>query len=269
VFPLLGTILFLAISLPRTAEAILHTDHYGDQTAVEAFQPGIGLEYTARSLVDNLVLGLVGVANVALPWWCIVVILPMLVAVGIWWWQQASDHRLMLLGLGLIGSTYLLCYSARSLWDYDRMVEPTFARYHLLPHLGLVLFFCGGLPGRAGRWFTLDATGALTAGQQRLLYWLIGVCFLVQLPRGLLCASPTGLYQFAEFHAQQDTLHYIEEVEARCRRYHISAAAARQALDRLNVPLSLDVIDGWEFLVGSDDPRPLPPKEVERLLTEP
>jgi hypothetical protein len=149
------------------------------------------------------------------------------------------------------------------------MVEPTFARYHLLPHLGLVLFFCGGLPARTGRWFTLDATGVLTARQQRLLCWLIGVCFLVQLPRGLLCASPTGLHPFAAFHAQQAALHRIEEVEARCRRYHISADAARQALGRLDVPLSLDVIDSWEFLVGSDDPQPRSPEEVERLLTEP
>lgn len=265
--PLAGTALFLALSLPRTAEAILHTDHYGDHTAVEAFRPWTGLEYTARSLVDNLALGLVGVTGVALPWWCIVVIVPAVVAVGIWWWRQASDRRLMLLGLGLIGSTYMLCYSARALWEYGRMVEPTFARYHLLPHLGLVLFFCGGLPARADRWFTLDATGALTARQQRLLYLLIGVCFLVQWPRGLLCVSPTGLQPFAAFRDQQAALHHIEDIEARCRRYHIGADAARQALGRLNVPLSLDVIDSGEFLVGSDAPELLPLEEVQRLLT--
>ena len=196
--PLGGTALFLAISLPRTANAIMHTYHYGDQTAVEAFQPRIGLEYTARSIVDNLVLGLFGVTGVALPMWCVVPILALVVAMGIWWWRQASDHRLMLLGLGLIGSTYMLCFSARSLWDYICMVNPIFSRYHMVPHLGLVLFFCGGLPGREGRWFTLDATGTLTARQHRLLYGLIGVCFLVQLPRGLICASPTDWNQFAE-----------------------------------------------------------------------
>ncbi|MGH7174540.1 MAG: hypothetical protein ACRELG_30095, partial [Gemmataceae bacterium] len=130
----------------------------------------------------------------------------------------------------------------------------------------LVLFFCGGLPARAGRWFTLDATGSLSVRQHRLLYGLIGVCFLVQLPRGLLCASPTGWDQFAEVRAQQATLRRIDEVEARCRRYHLSAAAARQALGKLDVPLSTDVIDGWEFLIGSDDPHPLPPEEVKRLL---
>jgi hypothetical protein len=267
--PLAGTVLFLAISLPRTAQAILHTGHYGEQTALEAFHPLIGLQYTARSLVDNLLLGLVGVAGIALPGWCIVVILPVVVALGIGWWRQASDHRMMLLGLGLIGSSYLLCYSARALWEYQRMVEPAFSRYHLLPHLGLVLFFCGGLPGRAGRWFTLDATGAITARQKRMLYGLIGVCFLVQLPRGLICSSPTGWHQFAEVRQQQAVLRRIEETDARCRKYHIGADAARQALGKLDIPLSLDTIDGWEFLVGSDDPRPQPPEEIKRLLEAP
>jgi hypothetical protein len=219
--------------------------------------------------VDNLVLGLAGVTCIALPGWCVAVILPAVFAVGVWWWRQAGDHRLMLLGLGLIGSNYLLCYSARATWDYDFMVEPRFSRYHLLPHLGLVLFFCGGLPGRAGRWFTLDAAGTITAPQRRFVFWLIGACFLVSLPRGLLCASPTGWEQFAEFSEQQAALRRIEDVETRCRQHHISAAAARQALGRLNLPFSLNVIDGWDFLIGSDDPHPLPPEEVQRLLEAP
>ncbi len=267
--PLAGTALFLTISLPRTAEAILYTGHYGEQTALEAFHPLIGLQYTARSLVDNLLLGLVGVAGIALPGWCIAVILPVVVAAGVWWWRQASDHRLMLLGMGLIGSSYLLCYSARALWDYQLMVEPQFSRYHLLPHLGLVLFFCGGLPSRAGRWFTLDAIGAMTVRQRNMVYALIGICFLLQLPRGLLCSSPTGWHQFAEVRQQQAVLRRIEEVDARCRKYHIGAGAARQTLGKLDVPLSLDTIDGWEFLDGSDDPWPLPPEEIKYLLEAP
>jgi hypothetical protein len=267
--PLAGTALFLAISLPRTAEAILHTGHYEGRTAIEAFHPLIGLQYTARSFVDNLLLGLVGVAGIALPMWCITVILPVVITLGVWWWRQASDHRLMLLGLGMIGSSYLLCYSARALWDYQQMVQPSFSRYHLLPHLGLVLFFCGGLPGRAGRWFTLDASGAITKRQRRLIYGLIGVCFLVQLPRGLLCSSPTGLHQFAAEAEQQAVLRRIEDVDARCREFHIGADAARQALGKLDVPLALDTIDGWDFLIGSDDPRPLPPEEIKRLFEGP
>jgi hypothetical protein len=186
---------------------------------------------------------------------------------GAWWWRQAADRRLMLLGLGLISGSYLLVYSARSTWPYLRMVQPAFARYHLLPQLGLVLFFCGGLPGRAGRWFTPSADGTLRDRQRRFVYRLIGVCFLLQLPRGLICGSPTGWYPFQSVRDQRAVLRRIEEVDAVCREHHIGAAAAREALGRLEIPCSLDVIDGWEFLCGSDDPRPLPQEEVRRLLS--
>src|SRR6185437_1790981 len=94
--PLLGTALFLAVSLPRTAETNMHLDHYGEQTAVEAFRPLIGLEYTLRSLVDNLLLGVVGVTSVALPVWCVAVVLFGVMVWGVWWWRQAPDRRLML-----------------------------------------------------------------------------------------------------------------------------------------------------------------------------
>lgn len=267
--PLIGTLLFLAVSLPRTAHAILHTSHYGEQTAVQAFDLRIGLQYTAHALVDNLLLGQIGVTGIALPSWCVFAILSAVSLVGVWWWIQARDRRLMLLGLGLIFSTYLLCYSARALWDYERMVEPAFARYHLLPQLGLVLFFCGGLPAFEGRWFTLDGSETIPVRQRRFLYRLIGICFLIHLPRGFLCSSPTDWHQFAQVREQQTVLRRIEEVDARCRQYHIGAESARQALGRLDVPLSLDVIDGWEFLIGSEEPRPLPPEEVKRLLGAP
>ena len=267
--PFLGTVLFLAVSLPRTAEAILHTGHYGERTALQAFDPLTGLAYTLRSLVDNLVLGLVGVTNVALPIWIAVPILLVIAASGAWWWRQAPDHRLMLLGLGLIGSSYMLVYSARSTWDYRQMTNPGFARYHLLPQLGLVLFFCGGLPGRAGRWFSTDENDGLNQRQRRQIYALIGVLLLIHLPRGLLCGAATDWDMVAERRDQQDALRRIEEVDARCRQHHIDAAAAREALGRLEMPLSMGVVDGWELLRGSDDPRPLPPEEIRCLLDAP
>lgn len=267
--PLVGTALFLALVLPRAGNAILHTGHYGERTALQAFNAWFGLGFTARSLVDNLLLGLFGVTNVALPLACVVPLLIAMIAAAVWWWRQARDHRLMLLGVGMIGSAYLLCYSARAQWEYRRMVEPAFARYHLLPYLGLVLFFCGGLPGRAGRWFMLDEAEAIPPRQRRFFYKLIGILLIVHLPRGLLCGSPTGWTQFAEVRAQQAALRRIEEVDTRCRRYHISAESARQALGRFEVPLSLGVGDGWDFLIGSDDPHPLPPEQVKRLLTAP
>jgi hypothetical protein len=265
----MGTVLFLAVSLPRTAEAILHTGHYGGQTALEAFHPLTGLVYTLRSLVDNLVLGLVGVTNVALPMGIVVPILLVIAASGVRWWRQAPNHRLMLLGLGLIGSSYMLVYSARSTWEYQQMTNPGFSRYHLLPQLGLVLFFCGGLPGRAGRWFTEDEHDNLNQRQRRRMYSLIGALLLIHLPRGLLCGAATSWDMVAERRNQQAVLHRIEEVDARCRQHRIDAAAAREALGRLEMPLSMGVVDGWELLRGSDDPRPLPPDEIRRLLDAP
>ncbi|HEY7158512.1 MAG TPA: hypothetical protein VH575_31495, partial [Gemmataceae bacterium] len=91
-------------------------------------------------------------------------------------------------------------------------------------------------------------------------------CFLLSLPRALICGSPTDWNQFAQVREQLAALRRIEDVDARCRQHHISAAAARQALGEFNIPFSLGVVDGWEFLCGSDDPRPLPPEEVKRLL---
>jgi hypothetical protein len=269
VLPLAGTALFLAMSLPLTARTIMHLEHYEGQTAVEAFNPVVGLTYTARSLVDNLLLGIIGVGGIALPVWCVVPLLAGAFVLGAWWWRQARDHRLMLLGLGLIGSGYLLVYSARSAWSYTQMVEPAFSRYHLLPHLGLVLFFCGGLPGRAGRWFAPAENGAISARQRRFVLALIGVCFLLQLPRGLICGSPTGTAQLHLIREQQAVLHRIEEVDALCREHHISAAAAREALGKLEIPYSLGVIDGWQFLRGSVDPHALPPDEIRSLLAAP
>jgi hypothetical protein len=267
--PLLGTALFLVLSLPRTAEAILHLKHYDGRTAVEAFQPLVGLKYTLRSVVDNLLLGVIGIAGVALSLWCVVPVLVGLLAVGVWWWRQAPERRLLLLGLGLIGGSYLLVYSARAAWSYARMTEPAFSRYHLLSQLGLVLFFCGGLPGRAGRWFTLHAEDVLTVGQRRLIHGLILGCFVVNLPRGLICGSPTGWEFFSGVHKQLAVLRRIEAMDARCRTHHIAAAEARQVLGRLDVPWSLDALDGWELLIGSDDPRPLPAEEVKRFLDAP
>lgn len=267
--PLVGTALFLAVSLPRTGRTIMHLDHYQGRTAWQAFHPLLGLQFTARSLVDNLLLGVFGITHVELPIVCVAGVLAVICVAGFAWWRQASDHRLMLLGLALIFGSYMLVYSARAEWGYKDMTHPAWSRYHLLPHLGLVLFFCGGLPGRAGRWFVLQSDGALSPLQRRRIYLLIGVCFLVQLPRGLICSSATGWKQLDEVRQQLADLDRIERVDARCRAQHISATAAQAALGRLNVFKSMNVIDGWELLLGSEEPRPLPPEEVKRLLEAP
>jgi hypothetical protein len=278
--PLLGTGLFLAVSLPRTAAAILHLEHYRGKTALEAFDPVAGLVATARSVVDNLLIGMAGVSlgEVAVPLPLDLLGFGLLVAVGLWWWRQAPAPRnLMLLGLGLIGGSYWLTYSARAAWGYAGvMTHPAWSRYHLLPQLGLALFVCGGLPGRASplrssgsakesraalsttRWFTLDETERLTPKQVRALQILIAACFLVQLPRGLLV--------YFSHPGQADSLRAIAAMEERCREHHVRGDEARAVLPKLDLGGSATEMNGWELLRGSDDPRPHTASELKQLL---
>ncbi|HZT82580.1 MAG TPA: hypothetical protein VFA26_20290, partial [Gemmataceae bacterium] len=168
--PLLGTAAFLAVCWPLAGRAILHADHFGNQTAVQALNPVVGLWHTARSLVDSLALGQLGVAAVRCPWWLVPLPLAALAAAAVWWWRQAPCRRLLALGLAIILCNYLLVFTARANWHYDddRLSDPTWARYHLGPQLGLTLFLAGGLPRWAGRFGPLRA-GSLTRKQLRIL----------------------------------------------------------------------------------------------------
>ncbi|HEX5269139.1 MAG TPA: hypothetical protein VFW33_01565, partial [Gemmataceae bacterium] len=87
--PLLGGALFLAVSLPRTARSIMHLPHYGEKTALQSFHPVQGLQYTLWSVVENLLLGQLGVSSVNVPWGLAVAVWPMLVVVAAWWWRGA------------------------------------------------------------------------------------------------------------------------------------------------------------------------------------
>src|SRR5207249_5331479 len=64
-----------------------------------------------------------------LPW---AVVVPALVSLALaagWWWYRAPCRRLLALGLALILVSYVLIYSARSTWPYDRVHHWT--RYQL------------------------------------------------------------------------------------------------------------------------------------------
>lgn len=260
--PLLGTGLFLAISLPRTAARIMHLEHYQGRTALEVFQPLTGLWYTCRSLVDNLMLGEFGISTVEVPVVLLLVALGALAVAGAWWFVHSRSVRLALLGLALILSNYLLVYSARATWGYEGvMTHPGWSRYHLLPQLGLSLFVCAGLTGFAGRWFSPREDQTLTLRQARILRLLIAVCLVVQLPRALLSYFPYDPEQEA-------TLRRIAAVDARCRKYHISGDAARAALPKLSLERWYSSVNGWEFLRGSDNPQPHSPEDVRRLLAD-
>jgi hypothetical protein len=256
--PLLGSIAFLAVSLPRTANHIMHLEHYEGKTAIEAFSPLTGLGYTGRSLVDNLTLGQFGITRAVCPVVVVPSVLVVLAALAGWWLWRAPRRRLPLLGLGMILSSYWLVYSARGTWSYDdaNMAYPAWSRYHLLPQLGLALFVVGGLP----RWEMMSPE--LSKRQVWIVAGLIVLEMLIQLPRGVL-----GTYAYENNNGKQlAVLRQIEEMDARCREHHIAADAARAVLPRLDVPMCYDRVNGWDFLRGSPDPRPLEEAEVRRLL---
>lgn len=263
---LAGGGLFLAVSLPRTGEAILHARHYGEKTAIQAFDPVAGLVAGGRSVVDNLVPGVFGVGGLewAVPLALVPAILAIVAAIGWWWWRPAfraeppaAGGRLLSLGLGLIGSSYVLIYGARAGWGYEGvMTLLSWNRYHVLPQLGLAFLICGPLPARMRL-----ADPRLTWRQARGMIVLVLACFLVQLPRAMCC--------YLWFNPPQgEVLRRLEETDARCREHHISAAAAEAALGKLDLTAWGCDDNGWELLRGSDDPRPLPPEDVRRLLED-
>jgi hypothetical protein len=299
--PVLGTAVYLLLLLivPGVTRHIMHLEHYGSQTAVQAFQPFVGLEYSGRSFVDNLLLGLFGVYGVHCPVVLVWFIVTGLAGVaGLWCWVS-PQRRLMVLGLGFIVFGYVLVYSARATWTYDdNMNQPAWSRYHLGPQLGLALFVVGGL----ARWpqvFQPNPTGRLSRRQITFVTLAILLSFLVQFPRSIMgyWVNPfdepvadrpknngPGEGTGKDVHAvgwltkvrtigqnetvtkQEQALRQIEEVDERCREHHIDAQTARAALGWLEIPLSFHCENGWSLLRGSPDPRPVSIDEARRLL---
>jgi hypothetical protein len=262
--PLLGTAVFLAISLPRTAERIMHTSHYEGRTALESFGPWTGLLYTDRSLVDNLALGVVGVGTVSCPLWLLPFALFALGSLLWWWWRPVPQRRLLVLGLGFILLSYFLTYGARAGWDYDRnlFTWPHWGRYHLQPQLGLALLVCGALPWRRGLTGAPDPAGGLSPWQTRGLLLLIGALLIVQFPRAFAVQRHFDP-------GQGEALQQVEVMDARCREYHIAADTARAALGKLGLPFCGEDDNGWELLRGSEQPRPMTVEEARHLLDVP
>jgi hypothetical protein len=284
--PLLGTLLFVAVSLLWGSAHVRRLEHHGGHTLLESINLRVGLVYTLRSIVDNLLLGVCGVSTVEAPRAVVAVVLVLAAVAAVWWWRRAPDRRLLVLGLGMIGSAYVLVYSARAEFAYEgTMTQPNWSRYHLLPQLGLALFVVGGLPAGQGRHFVLLPEG-LSRRQARVLALLVAGLFLIQTPRALLgyFVPLPGVERFARddaerqrlvearatFDAQRDTLRRIAEVEDRCRAHGLDPAAVHTSLPRLVVPGAwTEDINGWQLLRGRDGPCPLPPEVVRRLLEAP
>jgi len=227
--PLLGTAAFVVGGLLRNLEHIQHLEHWQGKTATEAFHPGVGLISTLRSLVDNLLLGTLGISGVICPPRVVAGGVLLLVVGLVLWWRIACARRLVLVGGALILSSYWLIYSARAEWEYERAA--TWGRYQLLSHLGLVLIIVSGLPHFAGRrWARAEVAGVLFAA-----------LLLTQLPRA---------YQVYEFPQQGAALQFVADMDRYCQAEGITAAAARQVLRPLPVAGAPADFDGWAWLRG-------------------
>jgi hypothetical protein len=164
-------------------------------TAWQTFNPIVGLGYTFRMVVDDLLPGAIGITgrNLPIPWvlagWLL------LIAAGAWWWRQAAHRRLLLLGLGFIFSNYWLVFSARAYFTYEEMHEVSrwllFTRYHAFAQVGLALFVCGGWPAAEDKshprvpWLP----GAAAAGSLALLLASVGLAAY-----GLVEVARSGIF---------------------------------------------------------------------------
>jgi hypothetical protein len=128
-------------------------------------------------------------------------------------------------------------------------------RYHLLPQLGLALLISGALPARLGA----RLTATLSRPQIGAIALLLGLCFLIQLPRSVVTY---GVF----FSPIDDMLQRIDQVDRCCQEHHISAAGAREVLGTLDLSAWCGEIDGWQLLRGSDEPHSLSVAERRRLL---
>jgi hypothetical protein len=261
--PVLGTAAFLAISLPVTARTIMHLEHYGQKTAFEAFDVRVGARNTCRAVADNLIPATFGFYDVHFPIWAVIGILVFGAAFLAWWWRPAQQRGFLYAGLALIVLSYLLVYSARADWDDGgyNLSNAGWSRYHLLAQLGLVLVVCGVLPYWKNRFERDAAPGALSDRERWALGLLILFQLITQLPRALF-TSPAYLPR------QQEVLAQIDNMDERCRAHRISADIARAALGKLAIPWSGASDNGWDFLHGSPDPRPIAIEDAQQLLLQ-
>ena len=186
IVPWLGTAAFLAVSLPGTATHIMRAHHYGGKTAIEAFDPLVGVANTARASVDCLVVGSFGIGSVVLPIAMVVAVLTLLAFAGAWWWKKASHRGMILLGLAFIVSSYLLVFSARAdRWSYETQLAH-WTRYNVYPQFGLTLIICGGLPQWRRQVSEAASLEPFGSRETRVLTVVILVLLVTHTPRGLI-----------------------------------------------------------------------------------
>jgi hypothetical protein len=97
----------------------------------------------------------------------------------------------------------------------------------------------------------------------------IGAACLLALLLLTQCPGAGWIYGSAQQYVE---LERVERIDDRCRKYHIDAATARQALPRFDLTGMGGEIDGralsgWDLLRGSDTPKPVTIDKARRLLT--
>ena len=224
-------------------------------TAWQTFDPLVGLAYTCRVVVDELLLGLFGGLQVTSSIPLVIAGWLLLAGLGTWWWCHSPHRLLLVLGLGTIFSSYLLIFSARAYFPYEAVQHSS--RYHLLAMLGLAFILGGGPLVRLSRRTFVERHGGLLA------VGLLTLLVASQLPQ---------CHYLRQDPEQPAALRRIVEIDARCRAHRIDAATAGQALPPLPIAgcfgeeVDGRLLDGWYFLRGSSDPLPLSADEARRLL---
>ena len=256
--PALGTIAFSAFALLAAGHKVLGASHYRGKTIFAAFDVREGVENTLRTIVDNQVPGAFGLWHKfwVVPFPAVLAICAVLAVTAALWWRVAPHRRMLALGLAVLVTSNLIVYGARADWSYERSVH-NWTRYHLFPHLGLVLFVVGGLPYFAGRWFVLTSP-RLSRRQTIALGGLIAVALLVHWPR-------THRSHFF-FPSQIEILRRVERVDRYCRLAAIDGETARQGLPFVHFPLGYPDDNAWDFLRGSSSPVPASVEAVRRQL---
>lgn len=256
--PLLGTLAGVTASFYVATDQIVRASHYRGKTIFGAFDPLAGLENTLRTLADNQIPGVFGFWHKTwiVPWPAVLASTAALAVLAAIWWRRTSDRRLLWLGLAILLVSDVMVYSARADWSYERTVH-NWTRYHLFPHLGLVLFVVGGLPRFAGRWFAL-VPDRLSGPQT--------IALLALLAAAVACHWPRTHRSHIFFPSQVALMERVERVDAACRRFGIGGPTAREALPFVKFPLGYERDNVWEFLRGSPAPIPVTVEDARARL---
>jgi hypothetical protein len=249
VVPSLGTLTYLAIvSLFRYRDVLTDSLHRNANFRV-------GLLNVARATIDVLIPAVLGVTNIDrwVPTGLALGLFAILV-VGVVIWSARSRLRGPILsGVALILGGYLLTYCVRAVDTPHDTLE--IQRYHLFPHLGLVLVMAAALVGLLGRFDRKPLASVLVASMAAL------TLLVIHLP---VLKMRSWIYQFP---SQDRTLAAIERLEAICARDGISSKQALAALEPLKTRwFELDGLNGLMLVTVARPKHSLPNERVRDTI---